>query len=381
MEQLKPFDYIKYGLRILYKGRMMPCYLTFFVTSKCNMRCLHCFYWKELDNVKDELSLEEIAKISKSMGNILVLMLTGGEPTLRPDLADIAEIFSKNNRVLNLVIPTNGYQTMNIVGVVEDVLKKVGGTNVTVNISLDALEKKHDTIRGASNAFSNAIATSNELTSLKEKYSNLNVGICITMMHQNEDEIASTYRFVRDRIKPNSISLSIIRGEVKNKKTREIDIDRFETLSKIMDKTEQCYSGFPFSSFTSIANMLIREQLVKTIRKGKWLMPCYAGRVNAVIYPDGDVYFCELLDRKIGNLRDAGYDFKKIWFSQKAGDVRRFIKEEKCFCIHDCNIYTNILFNPFYFLKMLRKWLYLKTDRILKLRGKLRGGKLRGHNT
>ena len=41
------------------------------------------------------------------------------------------------------------------------------------------------------------------------------------------------------------------------------------------------------------------------------------------MFANGDIYPCELLiDRKLGNVRDAGYDFKKIWFSEEAEEAR-----------------------------------------------------------
>ena len=68
--------------KILFKRNIMPEYVTFFVTNRCNCKCKHCFFWKELNNLKNELTLDEIKKISMSMGKFSVLSLTGGEPSL-----------------------------------------------------------------------------------------------------------------------------------------------------------------------------------------------------------------------------------------------------------------------------------------------------------
>lgn len=364
MNLYKYLDYFRHGGRMLYKGKMLPCYVTFFVTSRCNLRCSHCLYWRKLNSVENELTLDEISRISGGMGNILLLMLTGGESILRDDLADIAEIFCKNNNLKNLIIPTNGYHTSRVLRIVEDILRRAPDTNVTVNLPLDGLGEKHDKIRGIAGAFTNAVKTANELILLKAKYPNLNVGISMTMMHENQEEIASTYSFARDKIMPDCVSLSIIRGDTRDPGSREIDINKFESISKIMDERMKGYGGFPFSSFTAVINALVREQLVNTVRRDKWAMPCYAGRVNAVIYPDGDVYFCELLNKKIGNLRDAGYDFRRIWHSSEADNTRRFIKKERCFCIHVCNIYTNLLFNPLNFLRILGVWSHRRLGKI-----------------
>ncbi len=75
--------------RLLLK-RGLPVNLIFFVTSRCNLLCTHCFYWEELNKRKNELELDEIERVSRSLPNLLSVSLTGGEPYLRPDLPDIA---------------------------------------------------------------------------------------------------------------------------------------------------------------------------------------------------------------------------------------------------------------------------------------------------
>jgi glycosyltransferase involved in cell wall biosynthesis len=57
---------------------------------------------------------------------------------------------------------------------------------------------------------------------------------------------------------------------------------------------------------------------------------------------------CELYADKIGNIRDFNYDFSRLWKSGAAARMRARIRKEKCFCTHECNWTTNILFNPRY---------------------------------
>ena len=73
--------------KLIFKNNRMPVQLTFFVTTHCNASCPHCFYAAELNNPKkQDLSLEEVEKISKSMDDLLLLYIGGGEPFLRTDL-------------------------------------------------------------------------------------------------------------------------------------------------------------------------------------------------------------------------------------------------------------------------------------------------------
>ena len=63
--------------------RATPPFLILFINSICNLSCEHCFYWQEL-NQRDDLTLAEFKALSKDLGTIENLNLSGGEPLLRP---------------------------------------------------------------------------------------------------------------------------------------------------------------------------------------------------------------------------------------------------------------------------------------------------------
>ena len=55
---------------------------TLFINSICNMKCEHCFYWQNL-NRRDDLTFDEIVRLSEDLGPVENLNLSGGEPFLR----------------------------------------------------------------------------------------------------------------------------------------------------------------------------------------------------------------------------------------------------------------------------------------------------------
>ncbi|MFH1076919.1 MAG: SPASM domain-containing protein, partial [Pseudomonadota bacterium] len=79
---------------------------------------------------------------------------------------------------------------------------------------------------------------------------------------------------------------------------------------------------------------------------------CRAGDISCIMTEAGDLYPCEILDKKIGNIRDVDYNFKKLWYSERARGIRRFIKDTNCYCTYECAITTNILFNMSQLIKM-----------------------------
>ena len=71
------FDYLKHGRKMFRKRGELPVYLVYFITDACNAKCKHCLLadgahpgWEEPSMAfrKQELSLEELDKLTSSMG-------------------------------------------------------------------------------------------------------------------------------------------------------------------------------------------------------------------------------------------------------------------------------------------------------------------------
>ncbi|MFT4976435.1 MAG: MoaA/NifB/PqqE/SkfB family radical SAM enzyme, partial [Myxococcota bacterium] len=74
-------------------------------------------------------------------------------------------------------------------------------------------------------------------------------------------------------------------------------------------------------------------------------VPCKAGLLNVVIQEQGDVLSCEILNRPLGNLRDVGLDFMRIWDGEKLRSFREEILKNRCACTHETNTSTNFYFS------------------------------------
>tara|TARA_Y100000310_G_C20700067_1_gene828940 strand:+ start:1166 stop:2197 length:1032 start_codon:yes stop_codon:yes gene_type:complete len=337
---------IQRASKLIYKKNILPEYVTFFVTSRCNLKCKHCFFWKELNKNSDELSLEEIEKISLNMGDFAVLSLTGGEPFLREDLFDIVKIFYKNNNLKHIVIPTNG--TIPINGLVENILKACPKLKIRIFVSIDHIKKEHDKIRGVGGTFDKAIKTFKELKTIKNKH--LKVGTITTFSKYNENEIFDIYHWLKDNLNPDLMNFPIVRGNPQDASIKDIQINIYERLMKVLNKNLE-------GGLIKSAKQIMTELNIGIVKKNKYITPCYAGSINAVIYANGDTYPCEILNSKMGNLRDHNYNFKELWFSNKSKEIRSGIKKTKCFCTHGCNMLPNIIFNQKYYPKILLKYL------------------------
>ena len=72
-----------------------PNEVILFITSLCNFACETCFYSEKLNDTKNDLTFEELEKISSNFKEIRLLLLTGGEPYLRKNFFEIMKMFYK----------------------------------------------------------------------------------------------------------------------------------------------------------------------------------------------------------------------------------------------------------------------------------------------
>ena len=126
--------------------------LIFFVTSRCNAKCRTCFYWEEL-NSDDDLSFDEIERISATMPPFREIWLSGGEPTLREELVDVLSLFYRRNGVRSVNLPVNGLLPDRLVQVLESTFAACPELRVNLNLALDGIGPTHDAIRGVPGNF------------------------------------------------------------------------------------------------------------------------------------------------------------------------------------------------------------------------------------
>lgn len=75
------------------------------VTRTCNLRCEFCYYKLEKEDPEGEYSLTNILNECRVNRNRAPFIITGGEPTLRPD---IVELLAKASEVGQVHLITNG---------------------------------------------------------------------------------------------------------------------------------------------------------------------------------------------------------------------------------------------------------------------------------
>jgi len=362
-------SYARQTRKFFYREDDTPVYLIFFVTTICGLKCDHCFYWRSTNIKTNELTLDEIEKISRSMGKFLQLTLTGGDACQREDLAEIAELFYRNNDVRNITIGTNGLTPDKVIKVITPMVSRCPGTDVTVDLSMDGLQDIHDGIRKVPGSFERVNETYQRLKELQKLHGNLNTCIDVTASKDNQNHLIPVYEYVRDKLDPDIINVLYIRGEPRNAQAKDVDVRKYEVVNRMLEEDikrgiVRSYKFLP--DILNAKDILLRRTIIKTVKENRYQMPCTAGALTGVIQTEGDVFPCEMLNEKIGNLRENGYDFPAIWLSPRAKEVRKMIVETKCYCIHQCFLSNNILFNPWMVPKFFMTYLGLKWSKFAK---------------
>jgi cyclic pyranopterin phosphate synthase len=112
-------------------------YLRISVTDRCNFRCLYCMPLAGMEWLpkSDILSYEEIADVVMQLAPLGLrrLRITGGEPTLRPELERLVAMLRQIPEIEDISLSTNGVRLPDLAGS----LKKAGLDRI--NMSADSL--------------------------------------------------------------------------------------------------------------------------------------------------------------------------------------------------------------------------------------------------
>jgi len=325
-----------------------PRELHFELTYSCNQTCLMCDIWPRYRNdpglKKRELTFDEIKSIvgnSKLLQDLELILFSGGEPFLRPDLVPIVSFFAERYPASQLVILSNCFDQKLVLGKLGRILEAVPGANIMLGTSLDGIGASHDRIRGIPGAFDMLCQV---LEDIKVKYPQVKVETNFTITPSNFDQLIPAFDFTREK----EIGFSA-QFPIPWEGTEQIEwqADHFqkveEDISRIM---EEVYRQDNVMIGPPPPRLLMRLQYLKGLleyeRNPRRIFPhCPAPYRYAMISPQGDLYFCpKLKEMVVGNVRETSFD--KLWLSGKAEKIRNHINSGACHCWLNCTAYINI---------------------------------------
>jgi len=335
----------------------MPITLTYSVTNMCQSRCKTCNIWRVyIDNPelkKNELKIDEIKQVFQSIGHLFFFNISGGEPFLRKDLVEIVDSACKYLTPDVIHTPTNALapkliekRTIEILEVMKENKHEVP---FTVKPSFDGIGKKHDEIRGVEGNFEKVLDTLSRLKEISKEYPNLYVNIGTVISNFNFDDIIEISDYAH------KLDVDSYINEIAEQRSELFTMN--EPITPPVEKYEQAIEYFSneirkdlkskskLSRHTQSFRLIYYDNVIRTLREKRQVLPCYAGISNVHINPYGEVWACCILgyDKPMGDLREVNFDFKRVWHSKQAEDVRRYIKDGNCYCPLANQAYSNIL--------------------------------------
>jgi radical SAM protein with 4Fe4S-binding SPASM domain len=130
-----------------------PFIVSYSITTKCNLKCKHCYSESVDQAAPDELTTEEAFRLMDDLARwgIRLLVIDGGEPLCREDMLDVVKYASSKG--IRTTIGSNG--TL----IDEAMARKMLDAGVkAVAISVDGADAQtHDSFRGVSGTFDDTI--------------------------------------------------------------------------------------------------------------------------------------------------------------------------------------------------------------------------------
>ncbi len=325
-------------------GRYPLDMLILYVTMRCNARCDHCFCWEDLNVGIREMTLEEIESLADSVPPMRQLLLTGGEPTLRRDLLEVARAFAKRGKTEMVRINTNGLKPDKLIELAQAFKSEFPGVGMDFQLSLDGLEETHDRIRGVPGNFKKVIESLQKLYALRTELSAFSSHVLTVITEQNYRELLPLNDLLRSEVAPDVVqgfelvrdvetTAWLIPQEVSEKGVgpKAMALPPREAFPQIAADLKTINARGPFRANAFHVHNLAQLRMVET---GKEQYKCVtAGSAVGVVYSNGDVAHCEFT-LPFANLAEFDYDFNVLWNSDAANERRRQIS--KCYCIHGC---------------------------------------------
>ncbi len=351
-----------------------PITLTYSVTAACQSRCKTCniglkFHQDPKRKAKD-LTLAEIEKVFKSLGYCYFLNFSGGEPFLRNDLVEIVELALRYLKPRIIHTPTNAFMSEKIEKTTREILDTINkyDSNIpfTVKPSIDGIGEKHDEIRGLPGSFERLKETIKRLKQVENEYENFHLELGTVVSNFNINDLDEIENWVHEQ------GVQSYRNEIAEQREEFFNIGEDitpsnEVYEKLMKNfKEKVKSNLKnkksLAKTTESMRLVYYDLVVKILREKKQIIPCYAGISNIHLNYDGNIWPCCVLGyaHSMGNIRDYDFDYDALYNSQKAKEVRKYIKEGNCYCPLANQSYSNMIISLPYLMKVFGNyWKYI----------------------
>ncbi|MEI7422846.1 MAG: TIGR04133 family radical SAM/SPASM protein [Prolixibacteraceae bacterium] len=302
-------------------------YLFWECTQRCNLRCLHCgsdcLSDSRIEDMPFEDFLQSILPLKrKYKSDSITVVITGGEPLLRKDLAQCGRRLRENGFRWGIV--TNGYAYH---AEVHSKLLSAGMGAIT--LSLDGFKESHNWLRSNENSFDHALLALDLITSSSRLF--YDVVTCVNPRNINELTEFKDFLITKNVKTWRLFTIAPI-GRAENNPAMQLTNIQ---LKQLMDFIAQSRSDKRMDIKFSCESFV--GEYEKKVRDSYFF--CRAGINIASILVDGSISACPNINRHFvqGNIyKDK---FLDVW-ENKFGMMRDRTWTKTGICL-DCKAYKN----------------------------------------
>ncbi len=300
------------------------------MTRACNLRCVHCYASATAAASPNELSAKEGQSLLEDLAafRIPALLLSGGEPLLRPDFFPL--LARAKALGLRCTLSTNG------VLLDEAAAGRLSAAGLTyAGVSLDGTEAVHDRLRGKAGAFESSLGALRRCRS-----HGIRTGVRFTIHRENRNDLDAMFDLcLAERI--DRLCVYHLAWAGRGKALASVDLSPNETraaMDRIFDRTIAAHkAGSPLEVLTvgnhADAGYLLRrlEREAPDRAKEAWKLLSgtggnRSGQNIAAIDPEGGVHVDQFSwHYAVGNIRQS--PFSRIWTD--ASDPRLAILRDR----------------------------------------------------
>jgi 12,18-didecarboxysiroheme deacetylase len=310
------------------------------MTRSCNLKCVHCYSSSQNIRYSNELTTDEGKKLISDLAvfGSPVLLFSGGEPITRKDLPELAEFAV--DRGIRVVISTNG--TLLTKEVAYN-FKKIGVSYV--GVSIDGMEKTHDSFRGVKGAFA---MTMNGIRICRDE--GIKVGMRVTMNRNNFADIPALFKLIEKEDIPRACFYHLVYSG-RGSRLMDEDLSQDEkrlVLDLIMDKTIDLFKRGKPKEILSVDNhadgpyvyMRLLKDNPERAREAMALLIVNEGNSSGsgigCVSWDGDVHADQFWRGiSFGNVRKR--PFSEIWMDT-SNELMARLKDKKGYLKGRCTV-------------------------------------------
>ncbi len=319
-----------------------PLKAKFFVTHRCDLRCRHCNLWEKKGGPA-ELDTAEYRRIFERNPALRVISFSGGEPSLRPDLAELIILAARTRPgPAVLSVNLNGYASDATVAALREALDHLpDSVRLIASISLDGPAEVHDAIRRQPGAHARALETARRLAAWTGPGFQVRRNLCISPFNAHGLEpvlrdaraegtgLQICFYQVTDHYHHQAEHRALLPGFRDEMRARMAAIRRLAPAPDPIGRV-----------FLDLAETFYRRPSPRQV------LPCYSGLAAVSCDPSGEIHPCINFKRSMGQLRECDYRLDRLLASPAAARVRARIADDACpGCWTPNEAYTTILCN------------------------------------